>query len=65
LPLPVCLVGGLRNFSDPAAEPALYRTHEIQRSLQTRAVQISNDLAQVRFLLFVESESLIPTIIVW
>jgi len=33
----------------------------IQRSLQSRAVQISNDLAQVRFLLFVESENLIPT----
>jgi hypothetical protein len=34
---------------------------DVQRSLQTRAVQISNDLAQVRFLLFVESENLIPT----
>jgi hypothetical protein len=33
----------------------------LQRSLQSRAVQISNDLAQVRFLLFVESENLIPT----
>jgi hypothetical protein len=33
----------------------------VQRSLQSRAVQISNDLAQVRFLLFVESENLIPT----
>ncbi len=32
----------------------------LQRSLQSRAVQISNDLAQVRFLLFVESENLIP-----
>ena len=31
----------------------------VQRSLKTRAVQISNDLAQVRFLLFVESENLI------
>ena len=34
---------------------------DLQRSLQSRAVQISNDLAQVRFLLFVESESLVPT----
>ena len=34
---------------------------DVQRSLQSRAVQISNDLAQMRFLLFVESESLIPT----
>ncbi len=32
---------------------------DFQRSLKTRAVQISNDLAQVRFLLFVESENLI------
>jgi Protein of unknown function (DUF4239) len=34
---------------------------DLQRSLKSRAVQISNDLAQVRFLLFVESENLIPT----
>jgi hypothetical protein len=33
----------------------------VQRSLQARAVQISNDLAQVRFLLFAESENLVPT----
>ena len=33
----------------------------VQRSLLSRAVQISNDLAQARFLLFVESEDLIPT----
>jgi hypothetical protein len=33
----------------------------IQRSLQSRAVQVSNDLAQVRFLLFAESENLIPS----
>lgn len=33
----------------------------VQRSLQSRAVQISNDLAQARFLLFVEAENLIPT----
>jgi hypothetical protein len=32
---------------------------DLQRSLKARAVQISNDLAQVRFLLFVESENLI------
>jgi hypothetical protein len=34
---------------------------DLQRSLQSRAVQLSNDLAQVRFLLFVESENVIPT----
>ncbi len=33
----------------------------VQRSLQSRAVQVSNDLAQARFLLFVQSENLIPT----
>jgi hypothetical protein len=33
----------------------------VQRSLQARSVQISNDLAQVRFLLFAESENLIPS----
>ena len=33
----------------------------IQHSLQSRAVQVSNDLAQARFLLFVQSENLIPT----
>jgi hypothetical protein len=33
---------------------------DLQRSLQSRAVQISNDLAQVRFLLFVEYENLVP-----
>jgi hypothetical protein len=33
---------------------------DLQRSLQSRAVQISNDLAQVRFLSFAESESQIP-----
>jgi len=33
----------------------------VQRSLQARAVQISNDLAQVRFLLFAETENLIPS----
>jgi hypothetical protein len=32
---------------------------DLQRSLKTRAVQISDDLAQVRFLLFVEFENLI------
>jgi hypothetical protein len=33
----------------------------VQRSLQSRAVQVSNELAHTRFLLFVESENLIPT----
>jgi hypothetical protein len=34
---------------------------DVERSLQARAVQIGNDIAQVRFMLFVESENLIPT----
>ena len=34
---------------------------DFQRSLQSRAVQVSNDFAQLRFMLYVESESLIPT----
>jgi hypothetical protein len=34
--------------------------NDVQRSLQTRAVQVTNDLAQIRFMLFVESESFIP-----
>ena len=48
-----------------AAERVYLKIHSLsphddfQRSLKTRAVQISNDLAQVRFLLFVESENLI------
>jgi len=35
--------------------------NETQRSLQSRAGQVINDLAQVRFMLFAESENLIPT----
>jgi hypothetical protein len=34
--------------------------NDLQRSLQSRAAQLSNDLAQARLLLFVESDSLIP-----
>jgi hypothetical protein len=33
----------------------------LQRSLRSRAVQVSNELAQTRFLLFTESENPIPT----
>jgi hypothetical protein len=40
--------------------PKLVPNNDVQRSLQSRAVQISNDLAQLRFMLFVESENLIP-----
>jgi hypothetical protein len=39
---------------------ALSPMSDIQRSLQVRAVQISNDLVQARFLLFVQSENSIP-----
>ena len=35
--------------------------NDLHRSLQSRAAQLSNDLAQARLLLFVESDSLIPT----
>lgn len=53
--------------TDAAAERVYSEIHkltpqnEVQRSLQSRAVQVINDLAQVRFLLFSESENLIPT----
>jgi hypothetical protein len=35
--------------------------NDLQRSLQSRAAQLSNDLVQARLLLFVESDNLIPT----
>jgi hypothetical protein len=34
---------------------------DVQKSLQSRALQVSNDIAQARFMLFTESENLIPT----
>ncbi len=34
--------------------------NDLQRALQSRAAQISNDLAQIRLLLFVESDNLVP-----
>jgi hypothetical protein len=55
-------------FQPNAAEEQVYSeiqrlspNSDVQRLLQSRAVQVSNDLAQLRFMLFVESESLIPT----
>jgi hypothetical protein len=39
---------------------ALTPQNDLQRSLQARAAQISNDLAQTRFLLFAESGNVIP-----
>ena len=39
---------------------ALSPQTEIQRSLQARAVQVANDVAQTRFLLFAETENQIP-----
>jgi hypothetical protein len=39
---------------------ALSPSNDLQRSLQARAAQISTDLAQIRLLLFVESDSAIP-----
>ena len=41
--------------------PKLSPHNDAQRLLQSRAVQVSNDLAQLRFMLFVEPESMIPT----
>ncbi|HTC01857.1 MAG TPA: DUF4239 domain-containing protein [Xanthobacteraceae bacterium] len=35
--------------------------NDMQRSLQARAIQVSNDFAQTRLLLFVESDNQIPT----
>ena len=34
--------------------------NDLQRALQSRAAQLSNDIAQTRLLLFVESDSLVP-----
>jgi hypothetical protein len=34
--------------------------NDLQRALQSRAAQLSNDLAQTRLLLFVESDTLVP-----
>ena len=39
---------------------ALTPKTEIQRSLQGRAIQVANDVAQTRFFLFAESENQIP-----
>jgi hypothetical protein len=39
---------------------ALSPLNDLQRSLQSRAAQLSTDLAQTRLLLFVESDNLIP-----
>jgi hypothetical protein len=39
---------------------ALSPKNELQRSLQSRAAQISTDLAQIRLLLYAESDSAIP-----
>jgi len=51
---------------NPAAETVYYKIQElaprndVQRSLQARAIQISTDLAQTRFLLFEETGNSIP-----
>jgi hypothetical protein len=42
------------------AVQALSPQNDLQRSLQARAAQISNDLAQTRLLLFAESGNVIP-----
>jgi hypothetical protein len=40
---------------------ALSPQNQLQRSLQARAAQVSNDLAQTRLLLFMETGNVIPT----
>ena len=39
---------------------ALVPRNDVQRSIQSRAVQVSNDFAQTRLLLFEESDNLVP-----
>jgi hypothetical protein len=39
---------------------ALSPSNDLQRSLQARAIQIANDMTQIRLLLFVERDSAIP-----
>jgi len=39
---------------------ALSPQNDLQRSLQARAIQVANDLAQTRLLLFVEADNQIP-----
>jgi hypothetical protein len=52
--------------TDAAAEQVYAEIHQlspqndVQRSLQSRAMQAINDLAQVRFTLFAESDNMIP-----
>jgi hypothetical protein len=42
------------------AVQAISPQNDLQRSLQTRAAQVSNDLVQTRLLLFAESGNVIP-----
>ena len=60
-------VGAAARFEANAAAEKVYldiqglsAQNDLQRALQSRAAQLSNDLAQARLLLFVESDSLIP-----
>jgi Protein of unknown function (DUF4239) len=58
---------GARPFEASAAAEKVYLdmqaltpTTDVQRTIRERAIQVSNDLAQTRLLLFVESDNLIP-----
>ena len=59
--------GGPRTFVPGARAQQVYQEiqalvprNDVQRSIQSRAVQVSNDFAQTRLLLFVESDKLVP-----
>ena len=59
--------GGIRTFVPGARAQDVYENiqalvprNDVQRSIQSRAVQVSNDFAQTRLLLFVESDNLVP-----
>ena len=61
-------LGTIGPFEANASEEQVYLqiqqlspSSDVHRLLQSRAVQLSNDIAQHRFMLFVESESVIPT----
>jgi hypothetical protein len=59
--------GGITTFQPGARAQQVYEEiqalvprNDVQRSLQSRAVQVSNDFAETRLLLFVESDKLVP-----
>jgi hypothetical protein len=51
---------GVTGPFEPNAIQKLAPQDDLQRALQSRAAQLSNDLAQTRLMLFVESDNLVP-----